>query len=632
MTSWPVASSEEIEEVKGVPLGLNNPPTSSDTDPFDPIAPAVPPGFEIPPGFDAKKPTVPINARPISIAFPQKPGRGRKCKISDSDEKPATKKAKLTVKNLSRDLALLASSSETMNQPRAHVEAILSTFDAIRRRLEQINELDGVTKRSDMKAEVIMSSNDLMANKQKRVGPVPGVQVGDIFYFRMEMCAVGLHALPMAGIDSMIGRTNPIAIAIVSSGGYDNDDDDVDVMVYTGQGGNSRNEKKRGDQKLERGNYAMEQSDIWKNPIRVIRSRKDPFSRSNKVYIYDGLYRIKRSWTETSKFGFKAFKHKLVRVRGQPDGFAIWKMIENWKREPSSRGMVLTFDLSSGVESIPVAVVNEVDDDTEPDNFLYVTTIGKEQSMKGKEKVPAGCKCRKLCAPGAADCYCMSENGGWLPYSSSGLLVKRLPLLYECGSGCECIIDCRNRVTQRGVKLNFEVFKTQNCGWGLRSWDPIRAGSFVCEFVGTHLESLKLNDKELDLNEYLFCTDQQGEKALKWNRGMELATEDSGDTGDCKCDKPEQVPVPVPVINAKEMGNVSRFINHSCDPNLFWQLVCHGNGDEQYPHVMFFALKHIPPMTELTYDYNGDAEGSRDRAVGSKNCLCGTANCRSYFA
>ncbi|KAJ4807327.1 hypothetical protein LUZ62_019893 [Rhynchospora pubera] len=622
MTSSPVALSEEIEEVKGVSLGLNNPPTSSDTDPFDPVAP----GFDIPPGFD-----VPINATPISIAFPQKPGRGRKCKISDSDEKPATKKAKLAVKSLSRDLALLASSSHAVTQPRDHVEAILSTFDAIRRRLEQINELDGVTKRPDMKAEVIMSANDLMANKQKRVGPVPGVQVGDIFYFRMEMCVVGLHALPMAGIDSMIDRTNPIAIAIVSSGGYDNDDDDVDVMVYTGQGGKSRNKEKRSDQKLEKGNYAMEQSDIWKNPIRVIRCRKDPFCKGNKVYIYDGLYRIKRSWTETSEFGFKAFKHKLVRVRGQPDGFAVWKTIENWKREPSSRGMVLTFDLSLGVESIPVSVVNEVDGDPEPHDFLYVTTIGKEQSMKGKEKVPAGCKCRKLCTPGAANCYCVSENGGWLPYSSSGLLVKQLPLLYECGSGCECTVDCRNRVTQRGVKLNFEVFKTQNCGWGLRSWDPIRAGCFVCEFVGTHLESFKLDNKVLDFNEYLFCTDQQGEKALKWNRGMELATAGSGDTCDGKCDEPESLPVPVPVINAKEMGNVSRFINHSCDPNLFWQLVCHGHGDEQYPHVMFFALKHIPPMAELTYDYNGDAEGSRGRAVGTKKCFCGTASCRGYF-
>ncbi|KAF3339173.1 histone-lysine N-methyltransferase, H3 lysine-9 specific SUVH1-like isoform X2 [Carex littledalei] len=618
------ASPEEIQEALPVPSDLYI-LAPSHTDPFDPVVPAIPPGYDVPPGFNME---VPIDATPISFAFGEqnKPGRVRKGKTPISDETTATKKAKLMVRSLRGDLALLASSSNAGPQPRAHAEAILATFDALRRRLEQIIKADGVNNRPDMKAEMIMKANGLMANRMKRVGSVPGVEVGDIFYFRMEMCVVGLHSRPMEGIDYMKDGTNRIAIAIVSSGRYDNEDDDVGKMVYTGQGGNGRKKEQIGDQKLERGNYAMEQSKIGENLIRVIRSRKDPFIRGNKIYIYDGLYKIKKSKTKNSKLGFKTFNFKLVREEGQPDGFAIWKMTEKWKKEPASRGKVLTSDLSTGVESIPVTVMNEVDDEPTPNNFLYVTTIAHGQNLRAKDQVPAGCQCKKLCIPtGAADCYCASENGGWLPYSSSGLLTKRLPLLYECGSGCVCTVNCQNRVTHRGVKLHFEVFRTENRGWGLRSWDPIRAGSFVCEFVGEYLENPCPDSKELVLNEYVFCATHPGEKAVKWNLGMELATE-----GQEKCYEPELILVPVPMISSKEIGNVSRFINHSCDPNLFWQLVRYGHGDGQYTGVMFFATKHIPPMTELTYDYNGNTDGRRGR-VGAKQCLCGAPNCQGYF-
>lgn len=239
------------------------------------------------------------------------------------------------------------------------------------------------------------------------------MEVGDILYLRMEMCIVGLHAPVMGGIDYMIDCTNPIAISIVSSGRYENEDDAVDALVYTGQGGNGRKVETRGDQKLERGNLAMEQSAIWKNPIRVIRSRKDPFFPANKVYIYDGLYKIQSSRTEKSKLGFRVFKHKLVRERGQPDSIAVWKMTEKWKADPSSRGMVLSLDLSSGVEGIPVTVVNDVDDEPELENFTYITTIGYEHTMKAKEKVLEGCKCQHVCVPGEADFYCEAEKGGW---------------------------------------------------------------------------------------------------------------------------------------------------------------------------------------------------------------------------
>lgn len=53
--------------------------------------------------------------------------------------------------------------------------------------------------------------------------------------------------------------TFPLAVAIVLSGMYEDDLDNADNIVYTGQGGQNLTGNKRqiGDQKLERGNLAL---------------------------------------------------------------------------------------------------------------------------------------------------------------------------------------------------------------------------------------------------------------------------------------------------------------------------------------------------------------------------------------
>ena len=39
----------------------------------------------------------------------------------------------------------------------------------------------------------------------------------------------------------------------------------------------------------------------------------------------------------------------------------------------------------------------------------------------------------------------------------------------------------------RGISLPLQVFKTVGRGWGVRSRNPIRAGTFVCEYTGVML-------------------------------------------------------------------------------------------------------------------------------------------------
>jgi len=510
--------------------------------------------------------------------------------------------------------------------PREIVEAVLMTFEALRRRHLQMDEAQETSKRADLKAGAIMMASNLRANTGKRIGVVPGVEIGDIFYFRMELCVVGLHSPSMAGIDYMTAKfgdgDDSVAICIVAAGGYDNNDDDTDVLVYSGSGGNSRNNEERHDQKLERGNLALERSLSRKNVIRVVRGYKDPGCLTGKVYIYDGLYRIHESWKEKTKTGIICFKYKLLREPGQPDGVAIWKMSQKWVENPATRGNVLHPDLSSGAENLPVFLVNDVDSDKGPHHFTYITQVKHSKPLSSMNHLQ-GCRCLSVCLPGDANCCCAQRNGGNLPYSSSGLLVCRKPMVYECGESCRCSFNCRNKVTQKGVRIHFEVFKTGNRGWGLRSWDPIRAGSFLCEYVGEVIDGAKcdLNNHEDD---YMFQTLCPGEKTLKWNYGPELIGEQSTNISS---DTFEPLPIK---LSAKKIGNISRFMNHSCAPNVFWQPVQFDNEDERNLHIMFFALKHIPPMTELTYDY-GDIGTNSSGVPRAKNCLCGSSNCRGFF-
>eukprot|EP00731_Ephydatia_muelleri_P023685 Em0015g1268a len=79
------------------------------------------------------------------------------------------------------------------------------------------------------------------------------------------------------------------------------------------------------------------------------------------------------------------------------------------------------------------------------------------------------------------------------------------------------------------------------------------------------------------------------------------------------------------VMDAKRRGNLGRYINHSCSPNLFVQNVFIDTHDLRFPWVAFFARKRIKAMQELTWDYNyvvGSVEGKRI------DCRCGAINCR----
>ncbi|KAF2323695.1 hypothetical protein GH714_036632 [Hevea brasiliensis] len=570
-----------------------------------------------------------------STGAPTKRPVGRP-RSSSASQKKAKKDLVFTLAVVDNNFVLGITPAQREDGDTEVVNNVRMRFDALRRRLSQLEDAkespNGWIRRADLKAANIMMSKGLRTNLRKRVGVVPGVEVGDIFFFRMEMCLVGLHSQTMAGIDYMIVRADieedPLAVSIVSSGGYEDEAEDRDVLIYSGQGGNvNSNKKEAADQKLERGNLALERSLHRNNEVRVIRGMKDAISPTAKVYVYDGLYRIQESWVEKGKSGCNIFKYKLVRLPGQPGAFDVWKSIQQWREGFSSRIGLILPDLTSGTEGIPVSLVNDVDEEKGPAYFTYFASVKYVKSFKLTEP-SCGCNCHNACAPGDLNCSCIRKNGGDFPYTANGVLVSRRPLVHECGPTCPCIPNCKNRVTQTGLKVRLEVFKTKDRGWGLRSWDPIRAGTFICEYAGEVIEKVKARqDGEGEDDDYVFDTTRVYEP-FKWNCEPGLVEGDGNDTT-------EEYSIPSPlIISAKNVGNVARFMNHSCNPNVFWQPVAYEQNSESYFHIAFFAMKHIPPMTELTYDYGtsrSDEADGNDSLHGKKKCLCGSPRCRGCF-
>lgn len=76
------------------------------------------------------------------------------------------------------------------------------------------------------------------------------------------------------------------------------------------------------------------------------------------------------------------------------------------------------------------------------------------------------------------------------------------------------------------------------------------------------------------------------------------------------------------IIDATKKGNISRFINHSCDPNAEtqkWTV----NGELR---VGFFSRKDIKQGEEITFDYQYQRYGKE-----AQKCLCEAPNCRGWI-
>jgi putative restriction endonuclease len=145
------------------------------------------------------------------------------------------------------------------------------------------------------------------------IGEINEVRIGTLYKSREEVRLAKLHRPPMAGISYI---TDGPAESIVISGGYDDDEDFGDSIIYTGQGGqDSPGGKQIKDQEVTRGNRALIFSEDHGTPIRIIRgSGGDPKFSPASGYRYDGLYQVTTHWFEKSKSGPLVIRFELNRI------------------------------------------------------------------------------------------------------------------------------------------------------------------------------------------------------------------------------------------------------------------------------------------------------------------------------
>ncbi|XP_018652007.1 putative histone-lysine n-methyltransferase, setb1 [Schistosoma mansoni] len=79
------------------------------------------------------------------------------------------------------------------------------------------------------------------------------------------------------------------------------------------------------------------------------------------------------------------------------------------------------------------------------------------------------------------------------------------------------------------------------------------------------------------------------------------------------------------IMDAKKMGNLGRYFNHSCNPNVFVQNVFIDTHDPRFPEVAFFAKRNIDVGEEMTWDYGYTVDAVPFKVL---YCYCGEPNCR----
>lgn len=275
----------------------------------------------------------------------------------------------------------------------------------------------------------------------------------------------------------------------------------------------------------------------------------------------------------------------------------------------------------------PIRVCNDVDLDTIETSFNYIQHNVLSDAVPRPETDLFGCSCCTkesekegkgqqspssvgTCAPSSRCCARLAGELFAYERTTRRLRLPQGSAIYECNKRCSCDESCTNRLVQHGRKHPLELFKTDNGrGWGVRTPQALRKGEFICEYVGEIITSDEANERGKYYDDkgrtYLFDLD--------YNTAAESEY----------------------TIDAAMYGNVSHFINHSCDPNLavFPCWIEHLN--MALPHLVFFTLRTIRAGEELTFDYiradNEDVPYENLSMAARVECRCGADNCRKVL-
>ncbi|XP_028297626.1 histone-lysine N-methyltransferase EHMT2-like isoform X1 [Gouania willdenowi] len=256
---------------------------------------------------------------------------------------------------------------------------------------------------------------------------------------------------------------------------------------------------------------------------------------------------------------------------------------------------IVSSDVAQGCENVPIPCVNAVDDEDCPSDYQYVSENCQTSTMNTDGIITRlkRCSCSDDCS--SSNCLCGQLSiRCW--YDKNQRLLQEFnqtepPLIFECNSACSCSQTCNNRVVQAGIKVRLQLYRTPNMGWGVRALQDIPQGSFICEYVGELISDAEADEREND--SYMFDLDNKD--------------------GEVYC------------IDGRYYGNISRFINHLCESNVFPLRVFMLHQDLRFPRIAIFSSRDILSGQELGLDY-----GERFWDIKSKyfSCQCGSEKCK----
>lgn len=306
--------------------------------------------------------------------------------------------------------------------------------------------------------------------------------------------------------------------------------------------------------------------------------------------------------------------HEKLRDTNAIPLFSFWcrrkeqlKHLEEWQN-----------DINKSDKSSQITVENNVDFEKSPSTFEYVNDCVAGEGVVIPDDPLIGCDCKNGCSL-KSNC-CGKQLGSAYAYTSARAI--RLPqgnAVFECNKLCKCGPDCTNRVVQQGRKHSLTIFKTSNGrGWGVRTDRVISKGQYICEYVGEII-----TNKEAEARGHIYDAEKRTYLF------------------DLDCNSIVENKENLYTIDACKMGNVSRMINHSCDPNIGTWSVWINCLDLDIPKICFYALRRIEAGEELSFDYlsfsvhDVDIKVDDDQSLANIKtnfeCKCNSGKCRKYI-
>lgn len=300
-------------------------------------------------------------------------------------------------------------------------------------------------------------------------------------------------------------------------------------------------------------------------------------------------------------------------------------------------------DISKGREHHKIPALSYIRNDYAPDDFHYVNQYIHCEPIDINTSISQmySCNCEQDCADGS--CLCSSSHKHGRCYDSKGRLNSEYNFtmpeaIYECNISCKCNGKlCRNRVIQLGTKGRFALFRTKSRGWGVKTLTDLKCGSFIGVYSG---ELISTKDSTMRADDtYLFnlsnsnvsnsCQEEISDSADN-DANQDDENNDKIEVGqdaqpESKVDK--QASIKSYVCDAKRYGNFTRFINHSCEPNVIGIKSYTTHQDTRFPYIAFFTNCYLPANSELTLNY-GDNYWLIKCKRDAVHCLCKKESCR----